>query len=40
MHAFMVSTLRKLREEWGTQCVIGASEIKAWATPAGEATRT
>jgi len=27
--AFVVPTLRKVREEWGTHCVVGASEIKS-----------
>jgi len=31
-HAFVVPTLRKLREEWGTHRVIGTSETKAYAT--------
>jgi len=30
-HAFVVPTLRKVREEWGTHRVAGASEIKAGA---------
>jgi hypothetical protein len=30
-HAFVVPTLRKMREEWGTHCVIDSSETKAWA---------
>ena len=28
VHAFVVPTLRKVREEWGTHCVISVSETE------------